>query len=270
MITRGIEIAAKGMMSLIDKNDAIANNIANVNTSGFKKTSLLFKNVYNAQIEQPEPNSNAKYSDFRYLGEMSMGSQTQKLVHEFSQGTLSRTDKPLDVAIEGDGFFKVQEPSGKTTYTRNGNFLLDSQRNLVTTEGDLVLDDRNRPIRIDVAALNVQNINDIVISEDGQIQVNSEKAQILLQTIGVWDFQNKEDMLARGTSKYEPRDINTNPELKSQKFKIQQGALELSNSNVISEMINMINTSRNYETLSKFVKTDGDLLSRAINIGRVS
>ena len=270
MISRGIDIAAKGMMSLIDFQDSIANNIANVNTAGYKKEGLSFRNVYNAVIEEPIERNNPKNQDGRLVGEISMGSVTNKLVHEFSQGTLSRTGNPLDVGIEGDGFFKLRAPDGTITYTRNGAFCINSQDLLTDMQGNLVLDTQNQPIRLNLTELNIGSPKDLIINEDGTIVSLRNENATALQRIGIFDFANKDEMMAVGTSMYVPKDITTNPELRSQKFTIQQGSIELSNASIINEMINSINVSRNYETLSNFMREKSNQLSQAINLGRLN
>lgn len=270
MISRSIDIAAKGMMSLIDFQDSIANNIANVNTAGYKKEGLSFRNVYNALIEEPIERNNPKNHDGRLVGEISMGSVTHKLVHEFSQGTLSRTENPLDVGIEGDGFFKLRASDGSVMYTRNGAFCINSQNLLTDMQGNVVLDEVNQPIKLNLTELNVGSAKDLVINEDGTIVAMKKENATALQKIGIFDFANKDEMMAVGTSMYVPKDITTNPEIKAQKFTVQQGTIELSNANVINEMINSINVSRNYETLSTFVKEKSNHISQAISLGRVN
>ena len=270
MISRGIDIAAKGMMSLIDLQDSTANNIANVNTAGYKKEGLSFRNVYNAIVEEPIERNNPKNQDGRLVGVISMGSVTHRLVHQFSQGTLSRTDNPLDLGIEGDGFFKLQAPDGTITYTRNGSFCINSANMLTDMQGNLVLDDQNRPIRLNFTELNISSEKNLSINEDGTIVENRNENAQVLQRIGIFDFANKDDMMAVGTSQYVPKDITTNPELRAQKFSVQQGAIELSNSNIITEMINSIKVSRNYETLSSLVREKSNQLSQAINLGRLN
>ena len=270
MISRGIEIAAKGMMSLIDFQDSIANNIANVNTAGYKREGLSFRNVYNALIEEPVERNNPKNQDGRLVGEISMGSVTNKLVHEFSQGVLSRTENPLDLGIEGDGFFKLRMPDGSYTYTRNGAFCINSQNLLTDMQGNLIMDDQNQPIRLNLTELNVNSPKDIVVNEDGSFVAMRDENATALQRLGIFDFANKDEMMAVGTSMYVPKDITTNPELRSQKFTVQQGAIELSNASIINEMINSINVSRNYETLSTLVREKSSQLSQAISLGRLS
>ena len=272
MISRGIDIAAKGMMSLIDFQDSVANNIANVNTAGYKKEGLSFRNVYNALIEEPVERNNPKNHDGRLVGEISMGSVTNKLVHEFSQGTLSRTDNPLDLGIEGDGFFKLRAPDGSIMYTRNGSFVVDRGYWLKTKEGEYVLDVDNRRIRMIPEDFDPELFRDrieTIIGESGNIEINSYNQKIPLQTIGVFDFSNKEDLFEIGDAKFIPMDPENNPELRSEKFTVQQGMLELSNSNVIKEMINTIATSRNYESLTKVVTTNSDMLATAVAVGRI-
>ena len=140
MISRGLQIAANGMLGLIENQDAIAHNLANVNTAGYKKEALIFKNVYNSIVSEPQNRGDYKYRNHQDVGMLSMGSQSHKLVHEFLQGTLSRTDRPLDVAIQGDGFFKVRGVDGSYAYTRNGNFVINSQNFLTDNDGNLVMD----------------------------------------------------------------------------------------------------------------------------------
>lgn len=265
MILRGLATAAQGMQALIDQNDSTANNVANVNTVGYKKQSLIFKDVYDASIVQKSQET----GDVNTIGELSLGSQVQKLSYDFSQGVLEKTGNTFDLAIAGDGFFKVQSTSGDVSYTRNGSFLLDSQSNLITKDGDYVLDDKNKRIKINTNGVVMRSLNDIIINEDGQVSLGNEQNLIVMQKVGVYDFRNKEDMVCIGGSKFKPTNINTNPELKAEKFKLQQGSLELSNANVVNEMIKTINTSRNYEALSKLVKSDGDSLTRVMEVGRV-
>lgn len=265
MIVRGFEAATKGMQALIDQNDSTANNVANVNTTGFKKQNLVFQNIYDATVIQNE----AQSKDVRNIGALSVGSQVQKLTYDFSQGALNRTGNTFDLAIQGDGFFKIQSSGGDISYTRNGSFTMNNEGKLVTKDGDYVLDEKNKTIKINTKDVVMHSMDDIIINKDGQISLNNELNPIVMQKIGIFDFQNKEDMICIGGSKFKPTDVTTNPELKSEKFDIQQGSIEMSNVNVVSEMIKTINTSRNYETLSKLVKTNGDTLGSVMNVARL-
>lgn len=266
MIIRGLETAANGMQALINQNDSTANNVANVNTVGYKKQSLVFQDIYDYNVIQ----KSSQTGDYSSMGDLSMGSQVQKLTYDFSQGILDKTGNTFDVALEGDGFFKVQSAKdGTASYTRNGSFVLNSTGNLVTKDGDYVLDNKSKPIKINTNGVVMRSINDITINEDGRIELTNDQTRIQMQTLGVYDFANKEDMTCLGGSKFKPINIATNPELKAEKFSIQQGSLEMSNANVVNEMIKTINTSRNYESLSKLVKTNSDSLSEVMKVGRL-
>ena len=270
MIVRGLESAANGMIALMDMNDRIANNLANVNTVGFKKGELRFKDVMESAVYSQE-GSILRNGATRYLGNISMGSQSFDYVHDFSQGALEKTGNKFDVAIEGDGFFKIQDLDGKVSYTRNGSFIVNSDEYLVTKQGEYVLDVNNRRIRMIPEDWDPELMRDrmeIIIGESGNIEMNSYTQKIPMQTIGIFDFSDKEDLFELGDTKFIPMSED-NVELKAEKFSIQQGMLELSNANVIKEMINTIQTSRNYESLTKVVTTNNELLRTAVSVGRI-
>ncbi len=270
MIVRGLESAAKGMIALMDMNDRIANNLANVNTVGFKKGELRFKDVMESAVYSQE-GSILRNDTSRYLGTVSMGSEALNYVHDFSQGALEKTTNPYDLAIEGDGFFKIQDLDGKISYTRNGSFCVNSDQYLVTKQGNYVLDVENRRIRMIPEDWDPELMRDrmeIIIGESGTIEMNSYTQKLPMQTIGIFDFSDKEDLFEVGDARFIPMSED-NKELRAEKFSIQQGMLELSNSNVIKEMINTIQTSRNYESLTKVVSTNNDLLRTAVSVGRI-
>ena len=272
MLVRSFESAANGMLALMDMNDNTANNLANVNTVGYKKGALRFKDVMQSAVYSQE-GSILRNNSNRYLGNISCGSQSMQYTHDFSQGALTKTSNPYDVAIEGDGFFKIQDDNGNVSYTRNGSFVVDRGYWLKTKQGEYVLDINNRRIRMLPEDMEDETVfrdrKDIVIAENGNIEINSYNQKIPLQTIGVWDFSDKDDLFEVGDAKFIPRDTVNNPELRSEKFTIQQGMLELSNSNVIKEMINTINTTRNYESLTKLVSTNSDMLNTVVSVGRI-
>ena len=271
MIVRGLESAAKGMIALMDMNDRIANNLANVNTVGFKKGELRFKDVMESAVYSQQ-GSILRNDTSRYLGTLSVGSESMEYIHDFSQGALNKTGNTYDVAIEGDGFFKIRDIDGKVSYTRNGSFIVNSDEYLVTKQGEYVLDVNNQRIRMIPEDWDPELMRDkmeIVISEQGNIEMNSYTQKVPMQTIGIFDFANKEDLFEIGDTKFIPMDKENNPELRAEKFTVQQGMLELSNSNVIKEMINSIQTTRNYESLTKVVSTNNDLLRTAVSVGRI-
>lgn len=265
MILRGLVSAANGMNALIEQNDSTANNVANVNTVGYKKQSLAFQNIYDANVVQ----KSSETGDVDSVGQLSVGSQVQKLVYDFSQGSLDKTGNTFDVAIQGDGFFKIRTADGDISYTRNGSFTLNSQGSLVTKDGNYVLDNKGKEIKINTNGVVLHSLNDIIISEDGQIQISNDQNQMTLQSIGIYDFANKENMVCIGGSRFKPLDATVNREVKAVKFSLQQGSLEMSNSNVVNEMIKTVSTSRNYEALSKLVKANGDSLTNVMRVARL-
>ncbi len=273
MILRGFESASNGMMSLMDKLDNTANNLANVNTSGYKKSMLTFKNTMDSAVYQKngELIKGQSTGSNRYLGELSMGSETMRITYDFTQGGLSKTNVPFDFALQGDGFFKVMDRDGNIGYTRNGSFCKNSQQFLTTKEGDYVLDNQNQPIRLYNDDMEDRaEAYQILVTEQGNIEAFDGKNRIALGAFGIFNFSDKEDLRSVGYSKFAPRSEN-NQELVTPptKFTIQQGMLEMSNSSVINEMLNTINTNRNYESLSRVITTNSDLLDSAISVGRI-
>lgn len=271
MILRGLESCANGMLALMDANDNTANNLANVNTVGYKKGSIKFKDIMESAV-CTQSESVLRNDTSRYLGDLSVGSASFEFTHDFSQGALNQTDNPYDVAIEGDGFFKIQDVDGRNYYTRNGSFTRNDQDYLVTKQGEYVLDINNRRIRMIPEDLDPDLVRDkvqIIIGEKGMIEMNAGMQKIPMQTIGVWDFSNKDDLFEISDTRFIPKTPEENPELRSEKFVLQQGMLELSNTNVIKEMINTISTQRNYESLARLVSANSELLDSAVALGRI-
>lgn len=274
MLLRGFESASNGMMALIDNMDNTANNLANVNTSGYKKSLLTFKNVMDSSVYQKngELIKGQSAGNNRYLGELSMGSETMKITYDFTQGAISKTGVPYDFALQGDGFFKIRDREGNISYTRNGSFCPNSEYYLTTKEGDYVLNANNQPIRLindDMEDARLESYQ-ILVTEQGNIEAYDGTRRYPLGTFGIFNFSNKEDLRSVGYSKFAPKSAD-NQELVTPpaKFTIQQGMLEMSNTSVIKEMLNTIQTSRNYESLGKVITENSTLLDSAISVGRI-
>lgn len=274
MILRGFESASNGMLALIDNMDNTANNLANVNSTGYKKSSLTFKNVMDASVynKNGELIKGQSAGSNRYLGELSMGSETMRITYDFTQGALQRTGVPYDLALQGDGFFKVQDRDGNIAYTRNGSFTQNSQGYLTTKEGEYVLDNESQPIMLFNDEM--ENLNasyQILVTEQGNVEAFDGRNRVPLASIGVFNFGDKDDLRAAGFARFVPGNPEQNPEMATPptKFTIQQGMLEMSNSNVIREMLNTIQTSRNYESLSKVITENSTLLDSAISVSRI-
>lgn len=284
MITRGIGTVAKGMQALIDFEDVTAHNLANVNTNGFKKSHITFQDVMQSRVQTQNAQGTAVN-----VGSISNGARTDRTYIDFSQGGLAESNNKLDVAIFGDGFYKVRYrdiPENKQYderdyyYQRTGNFELDENNYLINKEGDFITDIENRKIRItkdpdseDVNEMNrLDVLKDLVIAENGQIEINSPNGRMALQKIQICDFEDKTKISGIGNAKYLAI-YGENPKVYTKQdgsFKLQQGMVEMSNSSTIQEMLNTINVSRGYESMSNILKTQSTTLQQAINVGNIS
>ena len=194
----------------------------------------------------------------------------------------------MDVAIQGQGFFKIRYQDIKDTdpvdirnyyYQRVGNFAIDDNNYLVNKDGDYVMDMENRRIRItrDPQANEVNRMNqmdlekDLIIGETGRIELNNPNFNVQLQKIQICDLKDKTKISNIGNAKYLPI-YGQNPEVYTKsdgEFSLQQGMVEMSNSNTVVEMINSINVSRGYESMSNILKTQSDTISQAIGLGNI-
>ncbi len=256
---RGIEIAAKGMASISDLNDIIANNMANVSTPGFKQLIPTFKDIHELAVKDKELSG---LEEDVHLGSLSMGSMLDITQLDFRQGALLKTDGTLDVALNSDGFFVVKSDTGEECYTRNGGFFINEDGNLVTRAGDVVLGENGGSIDLDLGA---NSISDIVIMGDGRIMVKEQEVD-RLKVVG---FEDSSSLKAMGNTLFRNIDKENKP-LAIDNYMVTQGYLESSNANVIESMINSITGTRTYETLSKVVRSADLTMKKAVNdVGRV-
>ncbi len=284
MITRGIGTVANGMQAMLDFEDVTAHNLANVTTNGFKRSNIVFQDIMQANVQTKNQKNN--YKD---VGTLSNGPRSYRTYIDFSQGGLAESNNKMDVAIQGQGFFKIRYQDIKDTdpvdvrnyyYQRVGNFAIDDNNYLVNKDGDYVMDMENKRIRItrDPQANEINRINqmdlekDLIIGETGRIELNNPNFNVQLQKIQVCDFKDKTKISNIGNAKYLPI-YGQNPEVYTKsdgEFSLQQGMVEMSNSNTVVEMINSINVSRGYESMSNILKTQSDTISQAIGLGNIS
>lgn len=284
MITRGIGTVAKGMQALIDFEDVTAHNLANVTTTGFKRSNITFQDIMQSNVQAQ--NANGTYKN---VGTLSTGARTDRTYIDFSQGGLQETGYKLDVAFQGDGFFKIRHQDipdnapydeGHYYYQRVGDFALTTDNYLVNKEGDYVMDTLDRRIRItrdpdtdDPEEMNRLDISrDLVIGESGQIELVNSNFQATLQKIKVVDFADKTKISGIGQGKYLPI-YGQDPGLYVKDdgtYSLQQGMLEMSNANTIVEMLNSINVSRGYESMSTILRQESETLQQAIGLGNIS
>ena len=267
MSSKGIFSAVSGAMAQSSRLDTIANNLANVNTTGFKKDRQVFSEYLSA-VEKPDdlggiPRNVASIESFydqrggdnAYVNPM--GSYTN-----FEQGGLKPTGSPLDVAIDGKGFFEVLTPQG-VRWTRNGSMQIDNAGRLVTREGFPILKEgAGDP---EQRFLNVNSRN-LTISQNGELYENGA----VTGRLSVVDFKNPDELQKIGNSLY---GLKANaaglPEAKADAH-VAQGFTETSNVNVVEEMTDMITANRVFEAAQQAIKAHDQLDDKLINqVGKV-
>ena len=259
--------AATGMQSMETKLDVISNNLANVQTVGFKKDRANFEdNFYRNEIL---PGSLDSGGNRTAIGvHIGMGSRVAGVQSNFVQGAFEQTDDPYDVAIEGHGFFQVQDPgSGQTLYTRAGNFS-------VNNEGALVLGSAStgRPLQ---PAVNLpQDAIDITISPSGEV-LYRQPGQTSFQQAGqieIARFINPEGLLKLGENLYSQTDASGQPQSGQPQLdgrgQLRQGNLEASNVEPVRELIDLITTQRSFEMNSQAIKAGDQMLELVSNLRR--
>ena len=242
---RGLYTAATGMVTESQRTDVIANNLANVNTVGYKKDETIsteFERTLLKRINDGQPIPD--------VGELGRGSMVEEIATTHDQCATRQTGNPYDVAIAGTGYFAVQTAQG-IRYTRNGAFTRSSDGELVTMSGQPVLDTNNRPI-------NIPDGKNVVIGSKGTIAVDGED----IGQLQFVQFTNDNRIMKVGDNLYQAAD---NEPTTAATGTIMQESLEMSNVNVVSEMVKLINAYRAYEANSKAVVSQDSLLDKAVN-----
>lgn len=239
---KGIYTSASGMLPRLLKQDAFANNMANANTVGYKKDGVFLH-----QLQQAK---DGIITDLDW--EIPM---VDEIYIDFSNGQVRQTEQPLDVAIEGNGFFVVQTSAGER-YSRNGEFALTPEGQLVDRNGNTVLSDAG-PITI--------SGDDISISSEGMIAVDgAETAKIRLV-----DFEKPYRLRKADDGYLMPEDPEVLPK-PAEDSRLRQGYVEESNVNIIEEMVDMLISFRAYEAGQKAIHAQDETLDKAVNdLGRV-
>lgn len=260
---RALYSAATGMNAQEVNIDVISNNLANVNTVGYKKSRADFQDlVYQYLVEPGAPTSQTTSSPSGI--QVGLGVKTAAVQKVFGQGDLTSTNNPLDVAIEGDGFFQIELPDGTQAYTRAGNFQLNETGQLVTNDGYLV--DGAGTVSPDAVAVS--------IGQDGTIseRIPGSAALSEVGTLTAVRFANNAGLRAIGKNLYletETSGTPTSGTFSEDGFgRLNSGFLESSNVSVVEQVVNMITAQRAYEASSKGIQTADDMLSQAINLKR--
>ena len=260
---RSLFSAATGMNAQDLNVSVIANNLANVNTVGFKKSrpefqDLLYQNL--RLVGTLSPNGNQVPTG----AQLGLGVKTGAIQKIFIQGDFIQTQASLDVAIQGNGFFQISVPDGRIAYTRSGAFKLDNTGQMVTADG-LPLEPS---ITIPPDAL------DISIDPQGSVSViqPGDTAPTIVGTIQLATFQNPAGLQAKGFNLFQETDASGTPTIgnpaSDDRGTLQQGFLELSNVSVVEEMVSLITAQRAYEVNSRTVQTADEMLQIAVNMKR--
>lgn len=261
-MVKGLYTAYTGMLNQQNRMDVLTNNLANSATNGFKKegsTSQSFDEQLAIKIKDT-----SAYSLPKTLGDVTLGVKIGECYTDYGQGAFRVTDNVYDMAIDGDGFFAISytNKAGEASvkYTRDGAFTVNREGYLMTKDGDYVLNQAaaqaGNPgeagyIRIDP---NVE----LKVDENGNLYQNNA----LLGQVGVVDFADYNFLAKYGENLY---DLVEGGQAQASNAQVVQGTLEMSNVNVVSEMVEMITISRAYETNQKIIQSIDDTLEKAVN-----
>ncbi|GAA4082585.1 flagellar basal-body rod protein FlgG [Zhongshania borealis] len=253
-------VAKTGLDAQQTRMQVVSNNLANANTTGFKRDRASFEDLLYQNMRQVggQTSQQTRSPSGMHVGTGVRVVSTEK-IHQ--QGTLNQTSNSLDVAIEGKGFFQVQMPDGSIAYTRDGSFQLDDQGQIVTNTGNVVDPGMTIP----------EGTLSVTIGSDGVVSavLSGSASPVQVGSFQLADFINPSGLQARGENLYVESASSGSPQTGTPGLSglgsIQQGALEGSNVNVVEELVNMIETQRAYEMNSKAIATSDQMMQYVNN-----
>ena len=260
---RSLWTSATGMQAQALNLDVISNNLANVNTSGFKKSRAEFQDLLYETLK-PAGTSSSQDSQVPTGIQIGHGTRPSTVLKIFTQGNMVNTSNELDLAIEGDGFFQIIQPDGETAYTRDGAFKLDRDGRIVNSDGFALEPEISIP----------SDAVSISVGIDGTVSVlqAGESTPSEIGTIELARFVNPAGLISIGRNLYTTSEASGDEMTSTPGVdglgSLAQGFLEMSNVSVVDEMVNMITAQRAYETNSKSIQTADDMLQIANNIKR--
>lgn len=254
---RSLWIAKTGLDAQQTQMDVISNNLANVSTTGFKRSRAIFEDLLYQTLRQPGAQSSQQT---QLPSGLQLGTGVRPVATEriFTQGNLQQTSNSKDVAIQGEGFFQVLLPDGTTGYTRDGSFQTDSQGQMVTSSGFVI-----QPA-ISIPA----NAQSITVGRDGTVSVTQpgSAAPVQVGSIQLASFINPAGLLGNGENLFTETAASGSPGTNTPGTNgaglLTQGFIETSNVNVAEELVNMIQTQRAYEINSKAITTSDQMLQK--------
>ncbi len=263
---RALYTSATGMKAQEMRIDNTANNLANVNTTGFRRSAMDFADLIYTTYRQP--GSTVADTQLSPTGlQIGNGVRVVATNKHFVQGTTEQTGNPLDAAIEGDGFFQVRLPNGELRYSRAGNFRIDSTGQLVNADGYLL----DPPVTVNQGL----DISKITISVDGQVQgvqSGSSSIPVDLGQIQLFSFLNPAGLSSEGSNLFAETPasgVATQGIAGTPGYGlIRQASLESSNVEVVNELISLISAQRAYEINSRAIRAGDEMLSTSVQILR--
>jgi len=253
-------ISKTGLDAQQTRLSVISNNLANVNTTGFKRDQAIFQDLIYQNKKQAGGNTT---EDTRAPSGLSIGTGVRVVATEklHTQGNISQTGKPLDMAILGRGFFQIQQADGSTFYTRDGSFQMDADGQVVTSQGLLLQPALTIP----------QDTQSITIGADGTVSVltGNNTAPSQIGNVQLADFVNPAGLQPEGNNLFAETASSGSPTTGTPGLtglgSLESGAVETSNVNVVEELVNMIETQRAYEMNSKVISTADQMLQYVNN-----
>nr|MBL8412033.1 flagellar basal-body rod protein FlgG [Dechloromonas sp.] len=254
---RSLWIARTGLDAQQTQLDVIANNLANVSTNGFKRSRAVFEDLLYQTLRQPGAQSSQQTQIPSGL-QIGTGARPVSTARIFTQGNIQKTDSPLDIAVQGNGFFQILLPDGTTGYTRDGSFQKDNQGQIVTSDGYPL----SPNITIPANALTVTVGTDGTVSvtqagTTGTTQIGSIQLATFINPAGLQSMGQNLFLETASSGTPTPNTPGTNGA-----GIVNQGYVETSNVNVAEELVTMIQTQRAYELNSKVVSTSDAMLGR--------
>ncbi len=261
---RALHTAATGMMAQELNVQVISNNIANMRTTGYKRQRAEFQDLLYEHVSRAGSQTSSQGNILPAGIELGSGVKTVGTPRLMTQGSLAQTGKDYDIAIRGEGFFKITQPNGTTAYTRDGSFELDAQGRLVTAEGNLVQPGITIP----------QNATGVIINAQGQVSATlpGSATPTVLGQIELSIFVNKAGLQGIGDNLYLETPASGTPQNgtpASDGFgNLQQGQLEQANVEAVSEISDLIAAQRAYEMNAKVITATDQMLSTTANLMR--
>lgn len=267
-----------GMKANQTKMDVVGNNVANVGTTAFKKSTTRFSDALNQTVIYSSVPGGAA-GDPNVIGgvnpgQVGIGTKVSGIFRNMMQGAIQPTGRPTDLAIDGDGFFVVSVGPNQEAYTRDGSFTLDANGNLVTADGYKVLNTDGKPVEIPKEQPNpsgeMQKVLSFNISKEGKVSyllADGTKVENA-QTLKIAVFQNPEGMESLSGNLYGETANSGNAMYGVKYGLINQGAIEMSNVDLSEEFTEMIVTTRAFQAASKVITTSDELLQEIINLKR--